>query len=169
MQLNEIINKRVGFGRYQITSFFFLCLIDMSDGVEIILTSFLNPIIKAIFPDVSTSFVSSLVSIFYIGSFFGSLISGQLADQYGRRYIIRIGAVMQIIVSVLFYFANSLFMMFLLRLLYGFSFGFTIAVTTSILAEISPETYRGKGVLLLNFFISFGKMYGVLLGYYFLE
>jgi MFS transporter, putative metabolite:H+ symporter len=168
MRLDSIINERVGFGRFQVFSFALLCLIDFNDGVEIILASFLNAIVKTTFTNASTAYVSSLVTVFYVGSLFGSLLSGSLADKHGRRSIIRVGAWMQIGASLLFYFADSLFLMFWIRLLYGFAFGFTITVSTSAFAEISPEKYRGKGVLLINFFISIGKLYAVMLGYLFL-
>jgi MFS family permease len=59
--------------------------------------------------------------------------------------------------------------MMVLRFCYGFSFGFTVAVTTSMFAEISPAQYRGKGILLINFCISIGKIYAVLLGWFFLR
>jgi len=110
-----------------------------------------------------------MASIFYLGILCGSLTSGQLADKYGRRTLIRYGSIMQIAVALLFYMANSLAFLFLLRFIYGFSFGFTVAVTTSMFAEITPEKYRGKGVLLINFCISIGKLYGVCLGYAFIE
>lgn len=59
--------------------------------------------------------------------------------------------------------------MILARLCYGFTYGFTIAITTSIFAEITPSKYRGKGILLLNFCVSIGKLYGLLLAYIFLD
>lgn len=59
--------------------------------------------------------------------------------------------------------------MLLLRFCYGFAFGFTVAVTTSMFAEISPAEYRGKGILLINFCISIGKLYAVMLGRVFLR
>lgn len=134
MGLNNVIEERIGLGPFQIRAFLVLCLIDMNDGVELVLSSFLNPIIREVFPHSTTSFISAVASVFYIGILFGSMISGHLADRYGRRVIIRFGAVMQICVSLLFYFANSLTLMLLLRLLYGFSFGFTVAITTSMFA-----------------------------------
>lgn len=76
---------------------------------------------------------------------------------------------MQICVALLFYFANSLTLMLLLRFVYGFAFGFTVAITTSMFAEITPEKQRGKGILLINFCISIGKLYGVVLGYIFIQ
>jgi MFS family permease len=59
--------------------------------------------------------------------------------------------------------------MILARAFYGFSYGFTIAITTSVFAEITPNKYRGKGILLLNFCVSIGKLYGLLLAYIFLD
>jgi MFS transporter, putative metabolite:H+ symporter len=138
MNLNSIINQRIGFGTFQIRAFLILCLIDMNDGVELVLSSFLNPIMKAVFPGATSSYVSAITSIFYLGILCGSITSGQLADKYGRRRLIRYGALMQLVVALLFYLANSLTLMFLLRFIYGFSFGFTIAITTSMFAEITP-------------------------------
>lgn len=76
---------------------------------------------------------------------------------------------MQVSVAVMFYLVDSLALMALLRFFYGFSFGFTIAVTTSMFAEITPSEYRGKGILLINFCISIGKLYGVVLGLLFIK
>ena len=53
MTLSSFINTRIGFGKFQIQCFLVLCLIDMNDGVQLVLSSFLNPIIIAIFPDAS--------------------------------------------------------------------------------------------------------------------
>ena len=134
MQLDDVINSRIGLGPFQIRSFLVLCLVDMNDGVELVLSSFLNPIIKASFPGATSAYVSSLASIFYLGILFGSITSGHLADIYGRRRLISSGAILQLCVAFLFYIANSLTLMLVLRFLYGFSFGFTVAITTSMFA-----------------------------------
>ena len=80
MQLDDVINSRIGLGPFQIRSFLVLCLVGMNDGVELVLSSFLNPIIKASFPGATSAYVSSLASIFYLGILFGSVTSGRLAD-----------------------------------------------------------------------------------------
>ena len=97
------------------------------------------------------------------------MTSGILADRFGRRRLITWGALLQICVSLLFYYAGSMAAMMLLRFCYGFSFGFTVAVTTSMFAEISPTEHRGRGILLINFCISIGKLYAVFLGWVFLR
>lgn len=169
MGLEEIINQRVGLGAFHLRAFLLLCLVDMNDGVELVLSSFLNPIIRALFPHATPATLELLASIFYLGILLGSLSSGFLADQYGRKRLITYGAILQIFVSGIFYLADSLEAMVFLRFLYGFSFGFTVAVTTSMFAEVSPTAYRGKGILLINFCISIGKLYAVLLGWFFLR
>lgn len=168
MELDNIMNNRIGLGSFQLRCFIILCLVDMNDGVELVLSSFLNTIIKASFPGVTSEYISSLASIFYFGILCGSITSGHLADIYGRRRLINTGALLQMGVAILFYFANTLTLMFILRFFYGFCFGFTVAITTSMFAEVTPEKYRGKGILLINFCISIGKLYGVVLGYIFL-
>ncbi len=134
-----------------------------------ILSSLLNPIIKSLYPELTTSMISLLASTFYIGIIFGSLTSGQLADKYGRLTLIQSGAVIQIIAGVLFYFSNSLPLIYILRFTYGYAFGFCNSTITSMFIEVSPTKYRGKGLILLNFCITFGKLYGLLLGYLFIK
>jgi putative MFS transporter len=80
-----------------------------------------------------------------------------------------VGTFLQIIFSFLFLITNTMMTMIFMRFGYGFSFGFTIALTTSMYAESSPLKYRGKGLLLLNFCVSLGKIFGILLAYIFLD
>jgi len=85
MNFTQLINEKIGFGKYQIHTFLILCLIDLNDGVQLILSSFLNPIIKATFPRMHTSTFSLMASIFYVGILIGSILCGLLADKYGRK------------------------------------------------------------------------------------
>ena len=57
MGLNNIVEDRIGLGKFQIRIFLVLCLIDMNDGVELVLSSFLNPIIREVFPDSTSTFI----------------------------------------------------------------------------------------------------------------
>ncbi len=61
--------------------------------------------------------------------------------------------------------------------MYGFCFGFSLPLTTSmgnlnlirIVTEITPKLYRGKMLLLLSLFITFGKVFGCYIAYFFLD
>lgn len=50
MYLDNMINERVGFGTFQLRAFAIFSLIEINDGVELTIGSFLNPIIKAVHP-----------------------------------------------------------------------------------------------------------------------
>lgn len=50
MTLKEIIDERIGLGKYQVIVSVVLILAAINDGVEIIISTFLNPIIKALHP-----------------------------------------------------------------------------------------------------------------------
>ena len=54
------------------------------------------------------------------------------------------------------------------RFLYGTTYGFSLPLTTSMLSEIIPSEYRGKGLVILNFFVSIGKLFGCILAAIFL-
>ena len=133
MQLDDVINSRIGLGPFQIRSFLVLCLVDMNDGVELVLSSFLNPIIKARFP--APPQLTSLRWLAYsISAYFLGRLQADVWQIHGRRRLISSGAILQLCVAFLFYIANSLTLMLVLRFLYGFSFGFTVAITTSMFA-----------------------------------
>lgn len=55
--------------------------------------------------------------------------------------------------------------MLALRLLYGFCYGFSIPLPSSLIGEIIPLKWRGKSLVLLNFFVTVGKLFGCLLAY----
>jgi hypothetical protein len=50
MSLDSIINHRIDFGAFQLRAFAIFSLIEINDGLELTICSFLNPIIKAVHP-----------------------------------------------------------------------------------------------------------------------
>lgn len=46
MDLNKIINERIGMGSYQVKALLILSLIDIAHGAEVVINSLLNPIFK---------------------------------------------------------------------------------------------------------------------------
>jgi putative MFS transporter len=168
LSVDELFDTRIGLGRAQYTSILCLCLIDMNDGAQLVLSSFLNPIVKREW-GLSSGQVQNMSSIFYLGTLFGSLLSGKFSDYYGRRPIIIGGSVLQFIMCCAFAFVSSYGQMLLARFLYGFTFGLTIVLTTSMYSEIVPTYYRGKGLLLINFCVSLGKVLSLILAYIFLD
>ena len=81
----------------------FLCLVDLTDGCELILMSFLTPVIKKEW-NLLTIYISILTSLFYLGATCGSMLIGKVADVHGRRPGLIISTFLILVNSVLFYF-----------------------------------------------------------------
>lgn len=94
---------------------------------------------------------------------------GSLSDNLGRKFVLTVNAVVQTVVSSLFYFCGSLKMLTTLRVGLGFCFGLGLPLTATTLVEHLPVKQRGRWVVLLNLCVTFGKLLGVALGYWFLD
>lgn len=110
-----------------------------------------------------------MTSIFYLGILFGSLVSGKFADKYGRKPVVLCGSLFQFFVCCSFALVNKYETILFVRFLYGLTFGLTIALTTTLFSEIVPLKYRGKGLLIINFCVSLGKVFSFILGAIFLQ
>ena len=165
---DDVLDQRVGYGKYQIISLILISLVDFDDGVQLVLMPLIVPIVKQEWGLTITS-VSVLTSIFYLGMCFGALITGKIADNHGRRHSLVHSSFVQFLASLLFLFVNNVYTMVMARFIYGFIFGFSLPLTTSMISEITPIKYRGKMLVTINFFLTFGKLYGCLIAYMFLD
>lgn len=96
-----------------------------------------------------TFWTGMLGSSALLGVFLGSLIFGWLSDKIGRQKTFLFSFVIITIASFLQFFAPSIAMLCLLRLIIGIGIGGDFAVGHAMLAEIVPRKYRG--VLLGSF------------------
>lgn len=169
MGFQEILKDRVGFGKCQIITMILLTLVSTFQGGEAVLNTFLNPIFKEIFQGSSPFLVPALSSAFFIGCLFGSISSGFNADNYGRKIVLQVGSLLQVLMTLAYLFVRSNSEIFFVRFMNGLAFGFTLAITSSYLSEILPHQYRAKGILLIQSSAVLGKMFGVGVGFLFLE
>lgn len=80
---------------------------------------------------------------------------------------------MQFAVANTFLLCNSANAMGVVRFLYGFAYGnsiqihvgFTIPLTTTMISEITSMKVRGRFLIVINFFVSVGKIYAFVLAY----
>ncbi|OQE17891.1 hypothetical protein PENSTE_c019G07889 [Penicillium steckii] len=101
---------------------------------------------------------SLIVSILSAGTFFGSLIAGDLADWFGRRFTIIAGCIIFIIGVVLQTASSGLGLLVAGRLVAGFGVGFVSAVIIMYMSEIAPRKVRGAIVSGYQFCITIGLM-----------
>jgi MFS family permease len=168
LTFDEILNKKIGFGKYQYLSFIILGLVDLTDGVELLTMSVLMSILKNQW-NISDFKIELMTSLFYLGMFLGAIITGKIADKYGRRLTIIVASFLQFLTSLSFAYINSPSQLMILRFIYGFCYGFSLPLTISTIAEITPLKYRGKMIICVNFCVTLGKLYGLFIIYLTLE
>ena len=168
ISFDTILENKIKYGKYQLIGMAFLCLVDFNDGVELITMSLILPIIKKEW-GLSYIWIQCLSSIFYLGMLIGAMTTGNIADYYGRRYAIIFSSAFQFLIALLFSLANNLFFLLILRFLYGFCYGFSLPLSISMVSEIIPLKYRGKSIVITNFFVSIGKVWGIIIAAIILE
>jgi len=113
----------------------------------------------------STSQKSLIVSILSAGTFFGALISGSLADRFGRRTIIIAGCVVFMLGVVVQISVLTVTALVCGRLIAGFGVGFVSAVNILYMSEVAPRHVRGAIVSSYQFAITIGIMLASCVGF----
>lgn len=167
-RLEQLMAAKLPAGCYHFAAFFLLVLIDLTDGGNIAIMSVILPNLRREF-DLGTGWVSVLTSIYYVGTAIGSVVVGGFSDLHGRRKIVIIGMLMQVVVCVAVGFCRWFWLLVVLRFCFGFAYGFTLPLTTVYITELVPPTNRGKWILFVNFFVTIGKLYGTFLAWLVLD
>ncbi|KAF2723634.1 general substrate transporter [Polychaeton citri CBS 116435] len=113
----------------------------------------------------STSNKSLIVSILSAGTFFGAILSGALADWFGRRTTIIAGCVVFAIGVIVQIAHASIPTIVVGRLIAGFGVGFVSAINILYMSEVAPRKVRGAIVSCYQFAITIGLMLASCVGY----
>lgn len=81
--LDECI-EQLGFGRFQIKLFSIVNLMEISNGMTIMILGFISPSVQCEFGLTNTA-TALLTTAFFVGMFFGSFVWGIIGDRYGRK------------------------------------------------------------------------------------
>ncbi|KAK9233908.1 general substrate transporter [Lipomyces kononenkoae] len=121
-----------------------------------------TPIAKFTLPSWKKSAITSILSA---GTFFGSLMAGDLADYVGRRPTIIAGCIV-LIVGVGLQTASANFgLLFAGRLVAGFGVGYVSAIIILYMSEIAPRKVRGAIVSGYQFCITIGLLFASCVDY----
>jgi multidrug resistance protein len=107
--------------------------------------------------------VSLLVAMFAVAQLTSAPLWGRFSDRYGRRPALMIGLGASAIAYVLFAFANSLELLFLLRLVQGAGGG-TVGVIQAYVADATKPEDRSKALGWLSAATNAGVALGPVLG-----
>lgn len=107
-----------------------------------------------------------IISLFTLTAGLSRPFSGKLADKIGRIPVMIFGAVVCIVVSLLYPLITSVIGFLFLRFVHGFSTGFTPTGTSAFVADIIPFNKRGEAMGIQSLFGSLGMAAGPALGGY---
>lgn len=106
--------------------------------------------------NLASTIQGTVVSVYAIGGFIGTFVCIWLGDILGRRRVIMIGAVVQVIGAILNACAYSLAQLVVCRLLIGIGTGALLATIPLWQSEISPACKRGAHVATKGIFSGLG-------------
>jgi sugar porter (SP) family MFS transporter len=102
------------------------------------------------------------VSSILIGCAGGALVSGKLADRYGRKYMLLLCAILFAVSGIGAGLSNQLWSFILFRFIGGLGVGAAAMVSPMYIAEIAPASWRGRLVA----FYQLAIVMGILLAYF---
>ncbi|MGE7023642.1 MFS transporter [Solibacillus cecembensis] len=120
------------------------------------------PIIPAYLKDIGQGGTAAglIIAIFAFAQFLVSPIGGKWADKYGRRPLINAGLLILAISMFMFYFADSIVLLYISRAIGGIGCALLIPAIYAYVADITTMDQRAKG----NSFISAAMSLGIVIG-----
>jgi MFS family permease len=105
-----------------------------------------------------------IISLFTVTAMLSRPFSGKLADKIGRVPVVMVGSVVCLICSLIYPVLTTIIGFFLLRLVHGFSTGFTPTGQSAYLSDIIPSERRGEAMGFLGTAGTLGMASGPALG-----
>lgn len=110
--------------------------------------------------DISGSTVGYLVAVYAITQFITSPFSGKWVDQYGRKPTIILGLLIFAVSELLFGLGQNVYVLFISRILGGFSNAFIVPAVTAFIADITSTNERPKAMGYMSAAINTGFLIG---------
>ncbi len=107
-----------------------------------------------------------IIGLFTITAGISRPFSGKLADKIGRLPVMIFGAVICFVTGLIYPFVTTVVAFLALRLLHGFSTGFTPTGNAAYVADIVPPRRRGEAMGVIGVAISVGTATGNAVGGY---
>ncbi len=141
LKLDDIM--REGFlTKYPMLNLLCIYLIFIIDGIEMSYFNIFYIPFKEHFK-LSDRKMEFLSSVLFVGVFFGSFFSGFLTKKYNRMNVLKYGSLLLLISHLVMSFFFYLFILFIMRILIGFSLGLLIPITLNLFSEYLPSNIRG--------------------------
>jgi MFS family permease len=109
-------------------------------------------------------YIGLIIALFTLTAGLSRPFSGKLADTIGRKPVMVFGAMVCLVISLMYPLLVSVAGFLFLRLAHGFSTGFNPTGTSAYVADIVPATRRGEALGVHSLFASIGMAAGPALG-----
>jgi MFS family permease len=112
----------------------------------------------------SSSEAGIALSLFVIGSLGSRLAFGRWIEKSGQKKMLLIGLVSNLAVTLLYFAANNILLLYGVRLLHGAAFGIATSVSATMAANIIPKERRGEGLAFFGLSVTLSTAIGPFLG-----
>lgn len=109
-------------------------------------------------------YIGFIIGLFTLTAGLSRPFSGKLTDTIGRIPVMIFGATVCFIMGFIYPLANSVFALLAIRLLHGFSTGFTPTGTSTYVADVIPAARRGEAMGIIGLCSSLGMAVGPAIG-----
>lgn len=94
----------------------------------------------------SSSVAGFAASIFIIGALLARVLVGRYIAQVGYKKMLCAGAIAGIVLTLAYFWVNSVVQLLVIRFVHGATFGIISTSTATIIADIVPKDRRGEGI-----------------------
>lgn len=109
-------------------------------------------------------YIGFIIGLFTLTAGISRPFSGKLTDTIGRKPVMIFGATVCFIMGFAYPLANAVVVLLAIRLLHGFSTGFTPTGTSAYVADVVPSSRRGEAMGMIGLCSSLGMACGPAIG-----
>jgi len=160
--VDDVLTK-AGFGLFHWKLLFLTGLLWSVDAIEIMLLTFLIPILQDQW-DLQSPWDSMIGVLVFFGSFVGGLLFSKISDKYGRKWVIMLCAGILSTAGVTTAFVNNIQTMLVCRFFSGLGISGMI-ISLTLFQEFVPHNYRGRMMVVEMMFWSAGSIFSVMLAW----
>lgn len=102
--------------------------------------------------------------IFILGTLLARMIAGHSIELYGRKLMLYAGIGFYLATTLLYFFVDSLALLYVVRCLNGIGYGIASTATSTIVSSIIPMARRGEGINYYALSMSLAAAIGSFLG-----
>lgn len=136
----------------------------MFDAMDTGIIAFVLPTLAKAW-GLTTAQMGFIGSIGLVGMALGAVLSGSIADRFGRKSVFAATLVIYSIATGLCGLAWSFESLLLFRFLVGFGLGGQLPVAVTLVSEYAPPSARGRFIVLLESFWGIGWLVAALIAY----